>query len=189
VANTSFEADGKGNWNFTGIITNVTAAPYPPTGTHYYNLTTSLTLSKASLTAGKKYIVSYWSSNGTAYSITGVTTNTSIKGKTIGNWTYYEHTVTALGTTIGISGTGAIDEVRLYPSDAQMTSYTYQPQVGITSACDINNRITYYKYDENGRLSYISDQDKFILKKYCYNYFGQPVTCDTRLSVASADIH
>ena len=33
IAATSFEADGYGNWTpYTGTITNVTTAPYPPTG-------------------------------------------------------------------------------------------------------------------------------------------------------------
>lgn len=180
VAFTSFESGGKGNWNnYTGTITTATtAATMPPTGTSYYNLTTSATLSKGSLTSGKKYIVSYWTKNTGTFSITGVSTNTSVSGKTINGWTYYEHTVTASGTTITLSGTGTVDEVRLYPADAQMTTYTYQPLLGITSQCDVNNRINYYTYDALGRLSFISDQDKYVLKKFCYNYDGQPVNCD-----------
>lgn len=183
AAHTSFEADGKGNWNnYTGTITTATtAATMPPTGNKYYSLTTTATLSKTGIISGKKYIVSYWSKNG-AYSIIGGT-NTSITGKLINGWTYYEHTVTATTTTITISGTGSIDEIRLYPSDAQMTTYTYQPLIGLSSQCDLNNRISYYEYDALGRLRVIKDQDKNVLKKVYYNYAGQPVQVDPPANV------
>ena len=46
-----------------------------------------------------------------------------------------------------IAGTGGIDELRLYPKKSQMVSYTYSPFVGISSQCDVNNRITYFEYD------------------------------------------
>lgn len=169
-AHTSFEADGTGNWNtYTGTITTLSAVPFPPTGKKYYNLTSTATLSK-SVTNGQKYIVSYWrNSNEGAYLITGGT-STVKQGLTIGSWTYYEHMVTASSTTLTITGTGGIDEVRLYPSDAQMTTYTYEPLVGITSACDVNNRVTYYEYDTFQRLLRIRDQDGNILKTFDYKY-------------------
>jgi hypothetical protein len=171
VAATSFEADGYGNWSpFTGAITTITAAPFPPTGNRYYNLTTSATLSKSGLVSGNTYIVSYWSLNG-AYSISGGT-GSSISGKTINGWTYYEHTVTASATTLTISGTGSIDEVRLYPATAQMTTYTFSPLKGMTTQCDVDNRVTYYFYDGLGRLMYVKDQDGNIIKTYQYHYLN-----------------
>jgi hypothetical protein len=171
VAATSFEADGYGNWSpFTGVITTVTTAPFPPTGNRYYNLTTSATLSKSGLVSGNTYIVSYWSQNG-AYSISGGT-GTSISGKTINGWTYYEHTITASSATLTISGTGSIDEVRLYPANAQMTTYTFSPLTGMTTQCDVDNRVTYYFYDGLGRLMYVKDQDGNIMKTYQYHYLN-----------------
>jgi hypothetical protein len=47
----------------------------------------------------------------------------------------------------------------------------------MTSQCDINNHVIYYEYDGFGRLSLVRDQDQNILKKYCYNYAGQPEDC------------
>jgi YD repeat-containing protein len=182
IAYTSFEADGSGNWNnYTGTITTVAGSPFTPTGNKYYNLTTSATLSKTVI-SGKTYIISYWSKNG-LYSITGGS-GTSVTGRTFNGWTYYEHKITASSATLTISGTGPIDEVRLYPYGAQMTTYTYEPLVGMTSQCDPNNRITYYDYDPFGRLMLIKDQDGNILKKYCYNYAGQPGQCNVYLSDA-----
>lgn len=70
-----------------------------------------------------------------------------------------------------------IDEVRLYPEGAYMTTYTYEPLIGMTGETDLNNKHTYYEYDSFNRLSLIRDDDNNILKKYCYNYAGQPVDC------------
>ena len=69
------------------------------------------------------------------------------------------------------------DDIRLHPSASQMTTYTYDPLIGMTSATDPNNRTTYYEYDDFGRLALVKDQDKNILKKICYNYAGQPGDC------------
>ena len=62
-----------------------------------------------------------------------------------------------------------------------MTTYTYEPLIGLTSQCDINNKITYYDYDGLGRLKLIKDQGRNILKKICYNYAGQLVNCDAAI--------
>ncbi len=171
VAATSFEADGYGNWTpYTGTITTVTIAPFPPTGNNYYNLTTSTTLSKSGLVSGNVYIISYWSKNG-SYSISGGT-GSSVTGKTINGWTYYEHKITTSSSTLTISGTGAIDEVRLFPSNSLMTTYTYTPLIGMTTSCDPDNKVTYYFFDGLGRLKWAKDQDGNILKTYQYHYSG-----------------
>jgi hypothetical protein len=80
-------------------------------------------------------------------------------------------------SSVSVSGAGSIDELRLYPENAEMVSYTHDPLIGLTSQCDVNNRINYFKYDTYGRLSQIVDQDKNVLKKYCYNYAGQQENC------------
>jgi len=54
-----------------------------------------------------------------------------------------------------------------------MTTYTYNPLVGISSQCDVAGRITYYYYDSFGRLSYVKDQDGNVIKTYGYHYTGQ----------------
>jgi hypothetical protein len=112
--------------------------------------------------------VSYWKKNGTV-SVNGTSAST---GRSVRGWTYYEHqVVNPAGGLITISGSGAlIDELRLYPKDASMTTYTYKPHIGISSECDANNRITYYEYDLFNRLYLIRDQDFNILKRTHYNY-------------------
>ena len=52
----------------------------------------------------------------------------------------------------------------------EVTTFTYQPLVGLTSQSDVNNRITYYEYDDYERLKLIRDQDNNIIKRFDYQY-------------------
>jgi YD repeat-containing protein len=170
IAYTSFEADGTGNWTISG---SDTLDPAAPTGDHYYNLHNG-NISKSGLTSSTYYIVSYWTKNGSAYSITGTQSGYPIQGKTINNWTYFEHKITGQ-TSVTLSGTGYLDELRLYPSNAQMTTYTYTPLIGVSTKCDADNRATYYQYDAFGRLKVVLDQDHNIIKTIQYHTIGETV--------------
>jgi YD repeat-containing protein len=64
----------------------------------------------------------------------------------------------------------AIDEVRVYPEDALMSTYTYQPLVGITSETDPSGKAIFYEYDPLGRLKVIKDQEGNIIKTVEYHY-------------------
>jgi predicted secreted protein len=55
-------------------------------------------------------------------------------------------------SSVNVSGSN-IDEVRLYPKGAQMVTLTYEPLVGVTSQSDARGYISYYEYDDAGRLS------------------------------------
>jgi len=173
IAHTSFEADNKGSWTYSGTpVFDATA----PTGRKTFKIVNSANnITKSGLSATSTYIVSYWKKSGTV----SVNSTTPVTGSNINGWTYHEHKVTnPAGGIITVSGTnGVIDELRLYPLDAQMTTYTYDPLIGITTRCDVDNMVTYYEYDDFGRLKHIRDQDKNIVKKICYNYAGQPENC------------
>lgn len=134
IATTSFEADGKGGWGFSGS----TNSTYSLAGNKSYLLSGG-NITRSGLT-NVTYIVSYWGRSGSVSVNSAGPTRT---GKTIGDWTYYEHEVTT--TSITVSGSNYIDELRLYPKNALMTTYTYTPLVGMTSQCDANNKITYYE--------------------------------------------
>jgi hypothetical protein len=170
VAATSFEADGTGGWTFTGTAT---ADPTTITGNLCYNLgQTGGAITKSALTSTTAYVLSYWIKGTTALSISGTISGYPIQGKTINGWTYFEHEITGL-TTATVSGSGSIDELRLYPATAQMTTYTYAPLAGMTTICDVDNKVTYYFYDEYQRLLRIKDQDGNIIKTFQYHYQGQ----------------
>ena len=121
-------------------------------------------------------MVSYWSKNGQqAVSASSVTA-----GLTKNGWTLYKHkVVNPANGTITISGNGTIDELKLYPEEGKMTAYTYDPLIGISSKDDMNEEISYYKYDGLHRLICIYDMDKKVIKKFCYNYAGQPENCSS----------
>jgi hypothetical protein len=80
-------------------------------------------------------------------------------------------------SSVEVSGSGFIDELRLYPESAHMTTFAYKPLVGMTAQCYENDRITYYTYDASGRLSLVKDDNGNVLKKICYNFQGQPDAC------------
>ncbi|HWW40182.1 MAG TPA: hypothetical protein VNZ46_12755 [Pedobacter sp.] len=54
--------------------------------------------------------------------------------------------------------------------DAQVTTYTHDPLVGITSSTDEKGQTTYYEYDEFQRLKNVKDQNGNILKNNVYHY-------------------
>jgi hypothetical protein len=166
IGYTSFEADGSGNWYLSGGTVDTTQAI---TGRSSYE---NGTVSFVGLTPATTYIVSYWSQNG-AYSIPGTISGYPVQGKTISyhtpGWTLYVHKITGQ-SSISFNVNGHIDELRIYPSTAQMTTYTYAPLVGMTSQMDVGNRGTYFAYDGLQRLKRVRDQDYNILKTITYAY-------------------
>lgn len=101
---------------------------------------------------------------------------------TYGQWKYYEKVVDINSAAFnGCSQveieiftskliTVLVDDVRFRPLNSQMTTYTYNPLIGISSVTDNNNRTTYYEYDDLGRLKTTKDEDGFILNSYKYKY-------------------
>ncbi len=68
------------------------------------------------------------------------------------------------------NGANGLDEIRVYPKGAQMTSYTHDPLVGITSITDPNNITSYFSYDDQERLTTIKDLNKNIMQYHEYNF-------------------
>jgi hypothetical protein len=102
-----------------------------------------------------------------------------------GKWIYIEKEftvpadVTQLNIRIDNNSAGSVwyDDIRMHPTASRMTTYTFEPLIGMTSVSDINNRVSYYEYDQFNRLKLIRDQDRNVIKKICYNYAGQPEEC------------
>lgn len=86
-------------------------------------------------------------------------------------WVYHKRAY--LGPVSLGASDGYVDDIRVYPADAQMTTYTYEPLVGLTSATDPNGRATFYEYDALGRLLRVRDEQGRILSQQQYHYASQ----------------
>lgn len=164
-AYTSFETSGLGGWVLTGSASyNTTKAI---TGNQSFNLSSGTSLKVSGLNTAKAYKLSFWATN-SGVSISGGATlvNSSF---TANGFTYYEYDIAQGTSTVTVSGTSTIDELRLYPKTARMRTTAYDPLIGKTSECDENNRINYYEYDDLGRLRFIKDETKNIVKMHEYN--------------------
>lgn len=165
VAYTSFEtddADALGGWQISGSG-GLTYASAAMTGNR------SLTLNGRTLTgavnSNKPNTLSFWATSGLA-----VSGGTMIKSApTINGFTYYEYDVPQGTSFVIIGGNANIDEVRLYPKMARIKTTTYDPVLGKTSDCDENGRITYYEYDNMGRVRAIRDENHNIIQMREYN--------------------
>jgi Family of unknown function (DUF5977) len=175
VAYTGFETNSTGNWNYSGTpVTNLTA----PTGSMVYLLSTG-NITTTLLDNTRAYIVSYWSNSGAATLIYGTTNYTGTALTTINGWTYYEHQLPAVGSSvfITISGTISIDELRLYPAASQMTTYIYAPE-GLTAIADTKGSISHFEYDYFQRLKNIRDFYGNIVNNYSYHTYDQTIGND-----------
>lgn len=91
-------------------------------------------------------------------------------------WDIYKVIHSSGGTKIIINSNGnLIDELRILARNTKaiMTTYTYQNGL-ISTITDPNFNSLNYEYDRLGRLIYIRDKDKNIIKSYDYNFHHQP---------------
>jgi hypothetical protein len=166
IAFTSFETIEKGGWTYTG-----TEELLPPgnakTGRYAYLLSTGA-LSRTVTGAGtsNRFKVSFW-----AKTVSGTQSWTFMGAaeSLTTSWKLVEREVTA--ASLSISGSGIyVDELRISPINAQLTTFTYHPLLGIASQLDPKNHGNYYLYDHFGRLETVKNEDGYILEHYEYTY-------------------
>jgi len=169
LAYTSFET-GNGNGWAIGL-NGTTPATYSTsssmTGARSLDLGSVSGVTAAIGGIGKTSVLSFWSDGSVAVSGT-VTLKKS--APTVNGYTYYEYEVASGSPLPRLTGSGHIDELRLYPSDSRMSTATYDIVLGKTSECDIDGRITYYEYDPIGRLRMERDENRNIVRMYEYSY-------------------
>lgn len=95
------------------------------------------------------YLLTYWRKIGAA------------------DWERIEQTITG---NIAIGGGGTlVDEVRVAPVGAIMTTYAYDRFGNVIAVCDANDLITYHEYDEFNRPKISRDKDRNIIEYSQYN--------------------
>ena len=66
-----------------------------------------------------------------------------------------------------------LESLRAVFSNAMVTTYTYDPLVGVTSITDTRGETIYYEYDDFNRLKNIKNSDGHILSENEYHYKGE----------------
>ncbi|GEO22234.1 hypothetical protein CQA01_27680 [Cyclobacterium qasimii] len=164
ISHTSFETEEKGGWAYYG---NPVSSINAKTGSNYYDLGRG-SISKSGIGANStnKFLLTFWVRRSS--------------GK--GNWTFLGQTeildtawklvVREVTTnTVTITGSGIhLDELRLHPSNAQMTTYTFDSMGDMKTSTDSRNYTVYYDYDAFRRLRTIKDDNGQIKEHYEYNF-------------------
>lgn len=142
-----------------------------------------------SLTTSKKFTYSGWVySNGSSAEICLIMMRAgetgqfsyidSVKTSEINKWVYVvkeflvPSDVVHIKLRIGNNEKGKVwfDDLRIQPSDAAMSTYTYEPLVGMTSTIDEAGKTVYFEYDGFQRLKNIKNHKGEIIKSYDYHY-------------------
>jgi hypothetical protein len=162
IAYTSFEQNADGYWAKTGYIgyDSTTAI----TGRFSADITNAQ-ITRTGLDAAKVYNLTYWT-KGNIY-LSNSNTYPPITEHRNG-WNLYTHKVTGV-TEISVMGSGLIDELRLFPSNANMETSCYDSLGNVVSTNDANNNIQYFEYDKINRLKILRNKDYNIVKKYEYS--------------------
>lgn len=150
-------------------------------GDGYYVLNSdpSMSISRGNLTPGD-YDLTFWA-QATAGTMSVSTNSTGQVLSQSDNYTnpqgyhllHYRLRITNSTGTVLLTTTGpsvGIDDVRLYPVGAQMTTYTHRPGIGLTSLSDANSHPIFYEYDALNRLSVMRDKNGNIIKLHEYKY-------------------
>ena len=90
-----------------------------------------------------------------------------------GEWHYRADDFKEGAYTIN-EGIHPIDDIRVYPDDASVSTYTYYPFVGVRSKTDGRGMTESYDYDRLGRLKSVKDADGYFIKTFEYKYHDQP---------------
>ncbi|MXV15625.1 hypothetical protein [Hufsiella ginkgonis] len=114
-------------------------------------------------------------SSGSAYTVSFTLPNA--RGYVISYWYmdaderwHYSGELPYTGSSYALSGHSYYDDIRVYPADAQLSTFTYLPQVGTWSSIDSRGVTTYYQYDVFRRLRAIKDTGGNTVKTFTYHY-------------------
>jgi len=92
----------------------------------------------------------------------------------IENATYAEVSALIDESTIqnltGTALTNALAALRTGLPNAMVSTYTFDPMIGMTSSTDPRGRDAYFQYDSMGRLQYVIDHDGHVVSQNAYHY-------------------
>ncbi|MCX2495293.1 RHS repeat protein [Pedobacter sp. PF22-3] len=128
-------------------------------------------------TVGDSKSGKYSKIGGYSKSISGLSNGTYVlsywKKENTGLWSFVVIDNILVDTSayiIAINEGYQLDNIRFQPKNAQMTTFEFDPLVGMTSSTDAKGMTTTYEYDAFQRLKIIKDQNGNILKQTNYHY-------------------
>lgn len=80
----------------------------------------------------------------------------------------------------------ALDGIRSGIPEAQVTTYTYDPLIGVSSITNPTGETVHYTYDNKNRLQYVKDEDLNVLEEYRYHFRLEELTGSLSSSVNHA---
>ena len=144
------------------------------TGTRCIVLATGAPVWTTSLPAGA-YTLTFFEKGGNAGVLLGGGA-TLLNSQTVASgsdgWVLQVKQINIMGTGNSISLTGSnikIDEVRIYPKDAMMSTTSYSARGLPASVTDAQMTTMYFEYDAWGRVTLVRDKNRNILEHYEYN--------------------
>jgi len=174
------------SWGYLYYSSTGTAGTSFTTGGHgnsnYYLMPATQTYSRSITKSGlaSNYVFSIWAN---ATNLSANTINVSLNGGApiactftgAGAWKYYEWKIPvgAMPTTFTFAYTPAqttsIDDVLIYPDNAEVTTMTYDRTTHFKiMQTDTNGVSVYFNSDQWGRILYIYDQDHNIIQRNKY---------------------
>lgn len=185
-----YSSDANGNWTITNLGSggnNFNSVSF--SGEASLDLTNQK-FASFSPPNGRKYVLSFWAENSSnafvlkiGGSSSGLTPEVDIQHGS--GWRYYEYMIDLTNSSTGttqiqltgsgsVSGANLVDELRIFPEDAQMMSYTYNAADLVECISDPNGKHIFYEYDGLNRLEITRDQDGNIIKKVTPKFINQP---------------
>lgn len=89
-----------------------------------------------------------------------------------GRWNYRSNDFINGVYTVN-EGDSPIDEIRVYPQEATVSTFTYFPFLGLRSKTDERGISESYDYGTLGRLMAVRDNNSSIVRVYDYKYYDQ----------------
>lgn len=172
IAYSGFEDEAQGNWSYDSNLL-ITGNALTGTKSLQAGALTDAYISKE-VPAGT-YELSFWHKDATSIAEADNGTVAQSANEEVKNgWTLTRSIVqvsSGTGTVkVRVPAGGMVDEVRLKPQAALMTTYVYNADGSLKSETDTNLLQASYEYDTQYRLTVVRDHRGQIVKTYNYHY-------------------
>jgi RHS repeat-associated protein len=173
-------------WSGTVSYTNKAGA----TGHGYLTLGAGHIKTYTNVLSGR-YVVSYYTKNPASITISGIggasvtLLGTSLSKLNANGWYQIERQIDVNNSVgqVQLSGVGAqIDEIRMYPANALVTTYSYDNSLNLISMADESGKITRFEYDNLHRLVGVYDHNDHLLTSSSYEYHSTTFNQNTLIN-------